>query len=169
MKSFNLLSKLFGITWLVYKIGILHISNEMANFFLFLCLLLSIYVSGMSLVQLLPKSLYWRTTFVLLFRPNPPKAFRLIIDFRAKKYWYTIRIGERRGQSSVACALEMLKKLFQPHNFGDRSVVEVGNVYISFLGEMKQMKTDWASHGWAISGDEASDVWGNVEAVIGSL
>lgn len=47
--------------------------------------------------------------------------------------------------------------------------MKVGNVYISFLDEVKQIKTDRASHGWAISGEDASDVWDNMEAVVGSL
>lgn len=117
--SFHLHKKrgvfIFLVSFLIiiyYNINILHISNEMTNFFLFLCLLVSICVSGTSLVQLLPKSLHWWMTFVLLFSPKPPNTFRLIIDFRAKKYWYTIRIGERRGQSFFVCALEMVKKPF---------------------------------------------------------
>lgn len=58
----------------------------------------------------------------------------------------------------MTCALEMLQKLFQPHDFGARNVVKVGNVYILFLDAMKEMKIHWSSHGSAISGDDASDV-----------
>jgi len=45
----------------------------------------------------------------------------------------------------------------------------VGNVYILFLDEMKQMKTDRTAHGSATSGDDGSHVWDNMEAVVGSL
>lgn len=140
------------IIWLVYKMSILHISNEIGNLLLFLCLLVSVSLSGMSLVQLLPKSLCWWMTFVLLFSPKPPNTLTLIIDFRAKKYWHTIRTGERRGQSFFVCGLKMLKKPSQPHNFGNRNVMEVGNVYISFLDEMKKMRSSLgfsqSSHFW---------------------
>lgn len=53
--------------------------------------------------------------------------------------------GRDKGTNFFACALEMLQKHLQPPDFGDRNVVKAGNVYISFLDEMKQMKSDLAS------------------------